>query len=115
MLLDEGLSAHGMRVDCAANSAEALEFISKRNYDVALCDKNLSPGGKGTSGRETAQLIATSSRGGGKPEVVFMTGDLVEENGSGNHIRELQKPFRISDVLAILREVLAARSAEKLS
>jgi hypothetical protein len=41
-----------------------------------------------------------------------MTGDLVEDN-SGD-IRQLQKPFRISDVLVVLREVLAARPAEKL-
>ena len=110
MLLEEGLSAHGMRVDCAGSSAEALELIRKGTYDVALCDVNLSPG-QGLSGRETAQQIAASS---GKPEVVFMTGDLVEDNGSGSHTRQLQKPFRISDVLVVLREVLAAKPAEKV-
>jgi CheY-like chemotaxis protein len=101
-----------MRVDCAANSGEALELIRKGAYDVALCDVNLSPGGQGLSGRETAQRIAASSGVAGKLEVIFMTGDLVEEN-SGD-IRQLQKPFRISDVLVVLREVLAARPAEKL-
>jgi len=114
MLLEEGLSAHGMRVDCAGSSAEALELIRNGTYDVALCDVNLSPGGQGLSGRETAQRIAASSNAAGKPEVVFMTGDLVEDNGSGGHIRQLQKPFRISDVLVVLREVLAAKPAEKL-
>jgi PAS domain S-box-containing protein len=112
MLLEEGLTAHGMRVDCAANSGEALELIRKGAYDVALCDVNLSPGGQGLSGRETAQRIAASSGVAGKLEVIFMTGDLVEEN-SGD-IRQLQKPFRIYDVLVVLREVLAARPAEKL-
>ena len=114
MLLDEGLSAYGMRVDCAATSQEALELIRNGAYDLALCDVNLSPGGKGPGGRETAQLIAASSRGIAKPEVIFMTGDLVEDNGSGGHIRQLQKPFRISDVLVVLREVLAVRLAERL-
>jgi PAS domain S-box-containing protein len=113
MLLEEGLSAYGMRVDCAANSTEALELIRNGSYDVALCDVNLSPGGQGPSGRETAQQIAASSSATGKPEVIFMTGDLVEDNGSGGHIRQLQKPFRISDVLVVLREVLAARPAGK--
>jgi len=113
MLLDEGLSAHGMHVECAANSAQALELIRKRAFDVALCDVNLAPG-QGTSGRETAQQIAAFSYTGARPEIVFMTGDLVEENGDGDHVRQLQKPFRISDVLAVLREVLAARPAEKL-
>jgi CheY-like chemotaxis protein len=114
MLLDEGLSAHGMRVDCAANSAEALDFIRRRAYDVALCDVNLSPGAQGTSGRETAQQIAAVTREGVRPEIIFMTGDLVEDNGSDGHIRQLQKPFRISDVLAVVREVLAPKPAEKL-
>jgi PAS domain S-box-containing protein len=114
MLLEEGLSAHGMRVDCAANSREALELVRNRTYDLALCDINLSPGGQGPSGREAALQIAASSRGAVKPEVIFMTGDLVEDNGTGGHIRQLQKPFRISDVLVVLREALSPRPAEKL-
>jgi two-component system NtrC family sensor kinase len=114
MLLEEGLSAHGMRVDCAATSSEALELIRKGAYDVALCDVNLSPGGQGPSGRETARLIAASPGVAGSPEVIFITGDLVEDNGGGSHLRQLQKPFRISDVVAVLREVLAGRPIEKL-
>ena len=113
MLLDEGLSAHGMYVACAANSAQALELIRTRAFDVALCDVNLAPG-QGANGRETARQIAAFSHGGAKPEVVFMTGDLVEENGDAHQIRQLQKPFRISDVLTVLRDVLLARPAEKV-
>src|SRR5712664_1375053 len=44
MLLEEGLSAHGMRVDCAANPQEALELVSNCAYDLVLCDVNLSVG-----------------------------------------------------------------------
>jgi hypothetical protein len=44
-----------------------------------------------------------------------MTGDLVE-NGQDDSRRDLpvclQKPFRISDVLALLRDVLVAAPAE---
>jgi PAS domain S-box-containing protein len=109
MLLEEGLSAHGMHVDCAANSQEALELVRQHNYDLALCDVNLSNNNPGPSGRETARHIAESARTGAKPEVIFMTGDLVEDDGSDRHIRQLQKPFRISDVLAMLREALAPR------
>ncbi|HXN54340.1 MAG TPA: PAS domain S-box protein [Candidatus Acidoferrum sp.] len=114
MLLEEGLSAHGMRVDCAANSREALELVSNSAYDLILCDVNLSGGGAGPSGREAALQIVASSRSTAKPEVIFMTGDLVEDNGSGGHIRQLQKPFRISDVLTVLRETLSPRPVEKL-
>jgi PAS domain S-box-containing protein len=110
MLLEEGLSAQGMRVDCAASSQEALELVRTRRYDLALCDVNLSPGGHGLSGREVALQIAASSRGPAKPEVIFMTGDLIEDNGNGDHIRQLQKPFRISDVLVVLREALISHA-----
>jgi PAS domain S-box-containing protein len=113
MLLEEGLSAHGMRVDCAANSREALELVSHRPYDLALCDVNLSNGGQGPSGREAALQIVASSRSATKPEVVFMTGDLVEDDGTGGHIHQLQKPFRISDVLNALREALSPRPVKK--
>jgi CheY-like chemotaxis protein len=114
MLLEEGLSAHGMHVDCAANSQEALELISNRPYDLALCDVNLSGGGKGPSGREAALQIVACSRGTTKPEVIFMTGDLVEDDGSDGHIHQLQKPFRISDVLSALRDALSPRTVKKL-
>jgi PAS domain S-box-containing protein len=113
MLLEEGLSAHGMRVDCAANSREALELVSHRPYDLALCDVNLSSSGPGPSGREAALQIVACARGATKPEVVFMTGDLVEDDGSGGHIHQLQKPFRISDVLSALREALAPGPVRK--
>ena len=114
MLLEEGLSAQGMRVDCAANSQEALELVRNHAYDLVLCDVNLSGNGPGPSGREVALQIAASSRSAAKPEVIFMTGDLVEDNGSAGQLRQLQKPFRISDVLGVLREVLSPRPAEKL-
>ena len=114
MLLEEGLAAQGMRVDCAANSHEALELVRNRHYDLALCDVNLSSGASGPNGREAALQIAASSSGTPKPHVIFMTGDLVEENGASGHIRQLQKPFRISDVLTVLREALSPRPAEKL-
>jgi len=112
-LLEEGLSAHGMRVDCAANSQEAMELVTSRPYDLALCDVNLSGGGQGPSGREAAIQIVASSRSAIKPEVVFMTGDLVEDEGGSSHIHQLQKPFRISDVLSALREALSPKPVKK--
>ena len=60
---------------------------------------------------EAAMQIIAASHRGVKPEVVFMTGDLVEENGSGGPFHQLQKPFRVSDVLTVLREALASNSA----
>jgi two-component system NtrC family sensor kinase len=113
MLLGEGLSAHGLHVDTAQSLNEALQLIKSRPYDVLLCDLNLSATGCATGGREAAQAILAAA-GPDKPEVVFMTGDLVESESKPGEPRRLQKPFRVSDVLNVLREVLAATPAGKL-
>src|SRR5229473_1168791 len=113
MLLGEGLSAHGLHVDTAQSPNEALQLIKSRPYDVLLCDLNLSPAGFATSGQEVA-LEMLAAAGPDKPEVVFMTGDLPESESMPGEPRRLQKPFRVSDVLNVLREVLAATPAGKL-
>jgi PAS domain S-box-containing protein len=114
MLLDEGLSAQGLQVDCVATVEEALTHLKHSAYDVLLCDLNLSSGGVAVDGRDAARRILEAA-GSQKPAVIYMTGDLVE-NGQDNAQRELtfclQKPFRISDVLAVLRDVLTAAPAD---
>jgi PAS domain S-box-containing protein len=113
MLLEEGLSAHGLRVDCASTPAGAVEFVRGRSYDILLCDLNLSANGFSTGGREAAQQIV-SAAGTRKPIVIFMTGDLVDTaQGDSSEPHRLQKPFRISEVLAMFREVFSASPAAK--
>ncbi len=113
-LLQEGLSAQRLHVDAAANCEEALALAQRCEYDAILCDVNLAAGG--VSGRETAQRILDVSHGR-KPAIVLMTGDLLDPNG-GNGVsgqsRSLQKPFRISEVLALLSEIFLASDAEAL-
>src|SRR5438034_9766925 len=46
MLLQEGLSAQGLRVDCAATIEEALAQVRRSSYDVLLCDLHLSQIGR---------------------------------------------------------------------
>jgi PAS domain S-box-containing protein len=107
MLLEEGLVAQGLQVHCAATLEEAVQFAGRQSYDALLCDLNLSPGGGDVSGREAARQIL-SAAGHRKPAVIFMTGDLVEARELGSReARHLQKPFRISEVLAILRDIFA--------
>jgi DNA-binding response OmpR family regulator len=114
MLLSEGLSAQGMRVDCAATAQEATELAGRRSYDLLLCDLNLPASGLRGGGREAAKQIVSASRGT-KPEVLFITGDLVDSaDTKPGEPRQLQKPFRISDVLAALREIFSTAPAGKL-
>src|SRR5712664_4241051 len=114
MLLDEGLSAQGLQVDCAATVEEALTHLNRSPYDVLLCDLHLSSGGFAVDGRDAARRILETV-GTPKPTVIYMTGDLIE-SGEDTAMRDLhfclQKPFRVSEVLAMLREVLAAAPAE---
>jgi two-component system NtrC family sensor kinase len=109
-LLFEGLVTRELRVDCAGTLEEALALAAQHPPDVLLCDLNLSQDGNYLSGKTAAQQILAAA-GPRKPAVIFMTGDLMESSqldGGPGQPRFLQKPFRISDVLALLQEVFAA-------
>jgi PAS domain S-box-containing protein len=108
MLLEEGLSSQGVRVDCAATAEEALALSQSRTYDAILFDLNLMTDGTYVNGREVAARILAAA-GPRKPALIYMTGDLVqaEDLPTGpDQPRYLQKPFRISDVLALLKELV---------
>ena len=114
MLLQEGLSAHGLRVGCAATTEEALTLLRSSSYDVFLCDLHLSSGGFFVNGRDAAGRILEAA-GAQRPTLIYMTGDLVEDSQEGEGQSGpvcLQKPFRVSDVLSLLREVLSDAHAE---
>jgi len=113
MLLQEGLSARGLRVDCAATTDEALAHLGRFSYDVFLCDLHLSSGGFVVDGRDAASKILEAA-GAQRPALIYMTGDLVEmtQEPASREPFCLQKPFRISDVLALLRNVLSDAPAE---
>src|SRR6266700_5298407 len=114
MLLEEGLSARGLRVSCAATTDEALAYVRTSGYDAVLCDLHLSAGGFTVDGRDAVPRILEAA-GTQKPLVIYMTGDLLEslpDAAGGSQPICLQKPFRISDVLALLKEVLSAAPAE---
>jgi two-component system NtrC family sensor kinase len=113
-LLEEGLSAQGLRVNCAATTEAALAHVRQSSYDVVLCDLHLSVGGFTVNGRDAASRILEAA-GTQKPLVIYMTGDLLErppDAPGGSQPICLQKPFRISDVLALLKDVLSATPAE---
>jgi len=113
MLLSEGLATYGLKVDCAATAEEALRMILATKYDAILCDLKLSGSGPNADGYGVAQRLKIAA--GNKPEIIFMSGDLVSGEGSNSpsRSRHLQKPFRISDVLRILTEVFSPVHAGK--
>src|SRR3989441_2549050 len=97
MLLKEGLSAQGLRVDCAATLEEALTHVQHSTYDILLCDVHLSSGGYFTDGREAAARILDAATAQ-KPVVIYMTGDLIDSmqgTTARGELGFLQKPFRI--------------------
>jgi PAS domain S-box-containing protein len=113
MLLEEGLSTHGLHVDGVSTVEEALAIVKRSSYDALLCDLHLSSGGFAVDGREAAIRILEAA-GSQKPVVIYMTGDLIELEGeAAKHGVPyfLQKPFRISEVLAMLRDVLSTAPA----
>ncbi|HWY43509.1 MAG TPA: PAS domain S-box protein [Candidatus Sulfotelmatobacter sp.] len=114
-LLEEGLSNHGLRVACAASAEEAAKLAATENFDALLCDLNLGATGGISSGHEAAAHVVAAA-GPNKPIVIFMTGELVSgsEDRSGlGGTAFLQKPFRILDVLAVLRESFTTVTSSK--
>jgi PAS domain S-box-containing protein len=117
MLLHEGLSAQGLRVECAATTEEAIAHLQRLRFDAFLCDLHLSSGGYTVDGREAASRILELA-GKQKPILIYITGDLIESTPGAAGRSEplcLQKPFRISDVLTLLRDVLSDSPAEARS
>jgi PAS domain S-box-containing protein len=109
MLLGEGLTAQGLRVDCVATAEEALALVLRGKYHAILCDLNLSGTGSNADGYSVAQRLKIAS-GVNKPELLYMSGDVVEEgagSSASNSYRRLQKPFRVSDVVNTLMLVFS--------
>jgi DNA-binding response OmpR family regulator len=110
-LLQEGLAAHGLQVDTAASAEEALALILGRSYDVLLCDLKLSGSGANSDGTQVAERLLLAA-GDAKPTTIFMTGDFVDTaEAKPGKPRRLQKPFRISEVLAVMREIIEVSPA----
>jgi PAS domain S-box-containing protein len=113
-LLFEGLTARDLHVDCAGTLEEALALMADHLPDVILCDLNLTQDGNHVSGKLAAERLLAAA-GTRKPVLIYMTGALIESSEappSAGEPRHLQKPFRISDVVALLQEVFAAVPAE---
>jgi PAS domain S-box-containing protein len=111
-LVSDGLLARGARVEVAASGEEALCLLDTRGYEVVICDVNLR--GVQPDAISGLELYSRLMNGQGvslpsqKPLFVFMTGELAEKNVDSlpAGVRTLQKPFRISELIAVLNESL---------
>jgi two-component system NtrC family sensor kinase len=113
-LVSDTLGPRGYSVDRAATAEHALELAGRNSYDAILCDLNLgSESGHIVSGFDLHGRICEkmSTHSGPSPLFIYMSGDLVESAISEQAGREgnrfLQKPFRITELLALLEEVPA--------
>src|SRR5262249_14012476 len=95
-LLEEGLSAHGLKVSTASTAEEAASLIVTHPCDALLCDLRLKNGA--FSDGQAAAAYVSSAAGTQKPVVVFMTGEYVDQSAKLSGTAILQKPFRILDV-----------------
>jgi PAS domain S-box-containing protein len=109
-IVQEGLSARGMKVDGASSSEEALPHLAVHRYDFVLCDFNLP----GLNGEQFFERMHENTRSAVAPKFVFMSGALLDP-GTMSRFSEkgasvLQKPFHIAGLAALLTDLLEHQS-----
>jgi DNA-binding NtrC family response regulator len=105
VLMERELPRGGCAVVAAKSGEEALEMLSRQDFDVVLLDLKMP----GLGGMETLRRLRSSGMTG---EIVVLTGhpeieSAIEAMKLGAY-DYLTKPFKLSDVEAVLR-----RAAEK--
>jgi DNA-binding response OmpR family regulator len=104
-MVGESLRRNNFHVDLASDGETALSLIKQNHYDVTLCDWKM-PGLNGQQVYERISSIKPDLR----KRIIFITGDVINER-----MREflksekrpcLSKPFVISELRAVIRDVL---------
>ena len=113
-LVQDGLAGRGMIVDCVASPQQALDLAAQKQYDAILCDLNL----RESSGADLIMRLQSENRielQSPDPILVLMTGDLLDsaeiESMKQRGLRVLEKPFQISDLIAVLQQSIERISA----
>jgi CheY-like chemotaxis protein len=106
--MSDALREAGYLVDRAADGEEALKKIASRPFDLVMCDLRMPKvDGQAFYRRLAASDPRLASR------VIFVTGDVagsdVESFLRESRCRYLTKPFRLVDLLQIVRDGLAQR------
>lgn len=115
-MIREGLSARGFQVQSAASVDEALAVMERQSFHAVLCDLNLrASGGAESSGLDLYATVTNATPAGKrKPVFLFMSGELaasaVTQGLAQAGAQTIQKPFRISDLIAILTDALGKKA-----
>jgi PAS domain S-box-containing protein len=114
-MIREGLSSRGFHVQGAASVEQALSLMERSPFHAVLCDLNLRARGSESSGLGLYAAVCNATPGGKpKPFFLFMSGELasaaVTEQLAQVGAQTIQKPFRISDLIAILVDALGKSS-----
>ncbi|HSM72886.1 MAG TPA: response regulator [Anaerolineales bacterium] len=94
----------GYRADVASNGLEALDAISRQDYDVVLMDMQMPE----MDGLEATRLIRGRTAGFHQPRIIAMTANVTKEDrqacldaGMDDY---LAKPIRIEELVAALNK-----------
>jgi len=101
----EGLRDAGLVVTYAADGAEALAHLSGTRFDVVVCDLKMPK-------VDGIQVNEHLMRQASPPPVIFVTGDSADPEAerflAKPGRRWLAKPFRLNDLLTVIRDTLTA-------
>jgi PAS domain S-box-containing protein len=110
-IVQEGLVARGMHVDCSESSEAALAYLGSNACDVVVCDSNLP----GLTGEQLLERLR-AGRSGSQPGFVLMTGDLVDSDAikqfEKKGARIMQKPFHVAALASLLTEILQPQTSK---
>lgn len=110
-IVQEGLSARGMKVHAVATSEGAITYLDANHCDVVICDFNLP----GMNGEKFFEQITAHQHTAQLPRFLFITGDLAESE-SFDQLRKngatvLQKPFHVSALATLLAGLLQPQTS----
>ena len=104
MVISEALSDAGYTVDVAKNGKEALQVLAKKGHDLIISDINMP---------EMNGIDLYHEVGNNYPELktktLFLVGSPTDEILSfikKNHCRYLTKPFKTSDLVEQIKNIL---------
>ena len=99
------LADAGFLVAKASNGAEALERVNQCSYDLIICDLKMPRVDGPTFYRRVTETMPSLAT-----RFIFVTGDVAGTDAerflAETGCRWLAKPFRLTDLLRLVREVI---------